>query len=278
VSQRVIRVSPTSLDSIQKCLRLAYYSKILHLYPKEKLWNSDALDRGSFIHDLLARYYTAKKEGSDDSIIVDIINAARADILLDTDLPPEKVDLSIKAFASYILYYKSESWTVLEIEQPFSKVLYETEDLRIIMEGKIDLIVKSTDGKIQPVDHKSIERDSRPVSLKNQFIAYAWALDTNTLIENRIGLQKGKSADEKFTRHLHCYSADQINEWIEDAVYAIRRMDMAVMAGYFPGSYSHCWSCYYRPICESERQDRDTVINRDWEKGEGSELYAKDVE
>jgi CRISPR/Cas system-associated exonuclease Cas4 (RecB family) len=235
------------------------------------------MDRGSFIHKLLAEYYTLKKDKSfDGSQVVDLINKHRADVLLETSLPSDKIENAIKAFAQYLLFHKDESWEIIGVEEPFSKILYEGSELRIILEGKIDLIVKDNSGKIFPVDHKSVDRETYPTSLKNQFIAYAWALDTNTLIENRIGMQKTKPPEEKFLRHIHNYSSDQINEWIEDAVYAVMRMHAAMQTEVYPGSFSHCWSCFYKDICSTERQDREKVIDRDWARGEGSELYVND--
>lgn len=278
MSKRIIKISPSSLSTLEDCARKYDYSKIRRLFPKDRLVDTyaNAKERGTLIHSLLANYYELKKTGRlNGETVTDLIQNARANTLIDTELPSEVIEKSIRIFAEYVLHYKSETWVVIAIEQAFSRILYEDADITIISEGIIDLVVNTAGKTNVPVDHKSVERNESPNSLTNQFINYAWALDSGLLIENRIGMQKTLPVDEKLTRHIHSYPHDVIEEWKESVIYHVKKMDQYVQAEYFPPSYAKCYNCYYKELCGSDKATRELKILNEWKAEEGSRIYNK---
>jgi hypothetical protein len=80
-------------------------------------------------------------------------------------------------------------------------LLYEDDDIRIYMTGKIDLRVNTKGYTNLPYDHKTFSRSSPVNQMSNQFKNYCTA-KSNYLIVNRIGLQKTLKPHDKFLELL----------------------------------------------------------------------------
>jgi hypothetical protein len=116
-----------------------------------------------------------------------------------------------------VLRWQYDGWEILDVEQPFTKVLYDTEDLQILYEGIIDARV--IDPKIGQavVDSKTESRKSYPFNLSNQFQGYEWAFGVPVIID-KIGFQSSLPSNEKFRRPVHESGAPAIAEWVDDSI------------------------------------------------------------
>jgi len=263
-------VSPSSLDTLEACMRRYFYTKVAHLAPKEK---NEALIRGDFTHEILENYYNGKKDLRPDNLHETLEYASkRASERID--LESSLAEVCIDVFREYALHYVNQDWEILGVEAKFSRVLYENEVVKILFEGKMDLVV-NINGKVIPIDHKTRARKEDPNKLANQYIGYAWAVDTNMVIENEIGFQTSKKAAEKFRQSVMSYTAANINEWHENAVYHSLRAYELTKENFFPMSPAACKFCNYYEICETTPESRPFKIGRDYTENEAYDLFAQ---
>src|SRR5262245_41726562 len=102
------------------------------------------------MHRMLAHYYRQKKDGrtkidaSHAEVIKEAVEIGRR-AATEMDLSVATAEEDIRQFRENVVFWKQDGWGILEVEQPFSKVLYERPDqdgkegLRILWEGIIDL-------------------------------------------------------------------------------------------------------------------------------------------
>jgi hypothetical protein len=195
------------------------------------------------------------------------------------DLPIDELEECIFQFSSYCDYYAHDSWHPLAVEEVGSKILYESEDLKIIYNFKIDLIAEQ--GRIiAPFDHKTSKRRSEPSSLSNQFIGYCYGLGLNNIVINKIGFQKTLSPKERFNRFILTIDNDRINEWIQNTVYWCRLLQDYHTNNYWPRNFTSCdkySGCIYSKLCESSPEgrlykiERDYKIEKPWDVAQGLE-------
>lgn len=262
MTQKIIVISASSLNMIESCF------KSYEFYKKDNLIlvdNPEFFDRGDLIHQMAEEYYQAKIDGEKDHGLliqkaVDRGRFAATKLELDSD----NVEQYIKSFREYAQYYSSDGWRPLAVEQPFSFVIYEDENLKIIFEGKIDLIVElESDGTKIIVDHKSKEKASTPSPLDNQIIGYKlWAktVGIDTFIINDIGIQKTLPPIKKFRRHTMDVAPIVFEEWIDATVYHIRNLAICIEQDYYPRNYRSCKFCSYGSICKEQLNMRDATI------------------
>lgn len=263
-------ISPSSLDTLEACMRRYFYTKIAHLAPREK---DEALIRGDFTHEILENYYVGKRDFRPDNLHETLEwSAKRATERIDLD--SSLAEICIEIFKDYALHYASQDWEILGVEAKFSRILFENEVVKILFEGKMDLVI-NVNSKIIPVDHKTRARTERPNKLSNQYIGYAWALDTNMVIENEIGFQGSKKPYEKFKQAVLSYTAANIEEWHENAVYHALRAYELTKENFFPMSPAACKFCRYYEICETTPDARPYKIGRDYIENESYDLFAQ---
>jgi hypothetical protein len=179
-------------------------------------------------------------------------------------------ELCIRTCVDYFNYYSNETWIPLAVEKMFSAVIYEDDDLIVVMEGRIDLVAKAGEETIV-IDHKSEGRKSKRSMLDNQFICYPFILGLDKVCQNVIGLQTSYSADKRFERILHPYTDNIKQEWYESTIYKAKEIADCSETEFFPRSYSSCnkWGgCPYKSICETTPDNRAWVIERDFVKSE----------
>jgi hypothetical protein len=217
------------LNSMNLCPERYRLEHIEHWRPLNK---APALEKGSVIHTMLAHYRLGKKAGRTDlgehSSLVDeclkIGRIATAGYTLDiSDFDEIKT-----TFQDYILRWQYDGWEILEVEQPFAKVLYDSDELMIIYEGIIDARV--IDPKIGQavVDSKTESRKSYPFPLSNQFQGYEWAFGVPVIID-KIGFQSSLESNEKFRRPVHESGAPAIAEWRDDAIAQVIRLSAGMV-------------------------------------------------
>ena len=285
---KTITLDSTILNTISLCERRTQYQFIDAISPSVK---GEALERGDLMHKLLEVYESLRCNllDADSSTWKALQEAAILHPLTDDikdfaisagryfatkmDLPPDEIEEVIFQFEEYIDYYKSDPWDTLALESVGSKVLFESEELKVLYTFKIDRLAKR-DQIIAPWDYKTSKRRSETSSLSNQFIGYAWATDSNYVIVDKIGFQKSLTREDRFQRIFLSYDAERIAEWQLNATkWAIAYARL--LEGDDPLSNSmnltSCdkfGGCIYRPVCEKPPSAREWIISRDYVQGE----------
>jgi hypothetical protein len=249
------------MNAFEKCPQLMKYQYIDNLRPKGIV--NVGLEKGDLIHIPLKHYYSQKKAGVEWS---DAIQFSVGKLLRYTpklNLADKDIQDVMTSFMSYCEFYRFERWEVVEVERPFRLVIYEDSDLRVILQGRIDLLVDNGQ-MIMPVDHKSESRRSEPVELSNQFMAYAYASKSSNIIVNKIGFQTSLKAEEKFYRKMLSYEDDNLEEWRDEYIFKIRELIGYAEINHFPHRYSSCQDkygkCSFHDICHTHRAAREMKL------------------
>lgn len=257
-----IVLSVNKLDKYAICPTLGNYNSTLNLVPI--LGKSPGLDDGALMHRGLEIYYRDKieKKGLTVSQIVELTrNYAAKELPSTTD----EVETVCKDLSMYINHYNSdrESWVIEAVEEPFAKVLYESKDVTIVINGKIDLRVLSMNGKGPRilVDHKYEKRFYPKVDRTNQALTYSWAYETKDWIFNLIGKQESYTPEKRLSRVYFNYSSHQIEEWIENTIDLAFEIHKYELENKFPRRYSGCnlfnKKCYYYDVCNTTPDNRE---------------------
>ena len=231
-----------------------------------------ALDMGGLAHEGLEQYFNALKRQEPYSdrmqkCLMKIRQVSSDPSISNSD--PDEVNLVLNAVEESCDFwrYEDEQLIVHEVERAFAYVLYEDEFVRIIITGKIDLLVDkpslghSAGYTNLPIDHKTFKREFEVPRLSNQFMNYCSATGSNYLIVNRIGLhdpeaKKPKPADEKFKRIPLSYDPFILAEWRENVKNVILDEYLSCLAtGRWKMNFTGCLAfnrkCEYYEICET---------------------------
>ena len=261
MSQQLIALDSQKLDAIMSCGRLFDLNFNQNYRP---IATPDYLERGALIHDMLETYYKLRKHRARWSVN----NKSYQDIVRScTDvgrfkgnkmqLPISEIEYTIDIFKQYANLWENDGWdNILSVERVASKVLYNSDDLVILYEGKIDLVLKFS--QTIAVDHKHSQSRRDPNELANQFKGYCWLLDTDTFVVNEIGFQKTVKPIEKFRRHTLKFTSEIIEEWRENVIYWANLALSWEKLKYYPPNYTSCdkfSGCQYKEICKSQPGD-----------------------
>jgi hypothetical protein len=243
------------------------YNRTLPLIHKAK-----ALDLGSLAHNGFEVYFTLLAQGIsfNDRMQATLMKIRELSSNPDeSNSEPEEVQTLMNAVEQSCDYWRAEDENCLEIlavESPFAYVLYEDDDIRIIISGKIDLLVnfsgigRAASYQRLPMDHKTFSRDSMLLRKSNQFINYCNAVESNYLVVNRIGLQKTVKAEDKFKRLPLSYDPIYIADWRDNLTKMILNEYLgAVASGNWVEKPTSCNKfnrlCEYYTICDSSGED-----------------------
>jgi hypothetical protein len=254
-----------------------------------------ALDRGSLAHGGLEVYFTELSKGThyDDRINLTLMKIRELASDVETsNSEPEEVEKLLSAIEQSCDYWRAEdenSLEIISIEQPFAYELFSDDSLRIIISGKIDLLVnfrgigRAASYSNLPIDHKTYERDSMVLRKSNQFINYCNAVESNYLIVNRIGLQKTLRPEEKFKRLPISYDPVYLKDWKDNLTKMLMIEYLSCIAeNYWPEKPTSCNKfnrlCEYYQICDSSGQEAkdlklesNYIIAEQWDVTKGLE-------
>lgn len=254
-----ITLDATMLDTFQSC-ECKFNYRFNHNKVTTQL--APALDKGVLVHEGLEHYYHALKDKVEYKERVERLEVAVKSRWAESS------ELDETGFMRIITVlrehcerwrYTDEQFEILAVESPFAYVLHEDENLRLIMIGKMDLVVNWQDGSTYyerlPIDHKSYERD-RPYTRKsNQFSNYAKATDSPYLIVNKIGFQTSIKPDIKHKRNVLSYDPLFLDQWKRNTVEWAYRYLECVNTGSWPMNLTSCdkWNrmCEYEEVCNS---------------------------
>lgn len=248
------------LDTFQDCSCKCDYR---HNRNRVPLVKAEPLDKGDLVHVGAESYYKSlmtglKWEQSVENMLLSISTRAATESQLGTD----DVDHIKRVMELYADHWRVEdqNWRIIKVESPFSYVLYEDETFRIVMTGKIDLLVTNNRYENLPVDTKSFSRDFEVLRMTNQFINYANAVDSNFLLVNRVGLhdldaKKPKPPHERFKRVPLSYDSVYKQQWKDNViVWAMKYWD-AVKTNTWEMNLTSCTKynriCEYYPVCDT---------------------------
>lgn len=275
--KQVIMLDSQLLNEFQSCQAKFYYNFIMNVRP---LYKPEAFDKGDLLHHMLKFHYKMLKHNQlvrannleadkvriiPYSEIVDICTEKAEKHLLKLDLDVGLGHEVIKTYKQYAEYYEADTWQILEVEKPFAKVLYDSEELKIVYCGIIDLLTH-----VAIIDHKSSSRKGNVSILSNQFMGYSWALNVNNVVINKIGFQKTLKPEEKFERPTASYAPDIINEWKNNTIEVAQEMFAALQN--VPHmmnrrNYTSCdkySGCIFQKVCSTKAEAREFIISRDY--------------
>ena len=283
--QATFEISANSLN-LSPCMRKYDYSKLRNLVP---LHRGQGIEKGSVVHIMLADYYRGKMEGKlpHMDLIERGVEAGRRAIV-DTELDlKETEEVIVKSFREYCIRWQNDTWIPLAVESPFSLILYEDAEIRIVLNGKMDLIVENPAQMVDGVpiklivDHKTGSRNRVPIGLTNQFQAYCVAGNTTLAVVNRFGFQKTLPPEKKFVRHVLQFPRKVLEEWKYWAVYRAKMIRAYLLAEVFPPDFTQCdkyGCCEFLEVCQGEPEDRDRKLSIDFRVHERPDLYEVEGE
>lgn len=288
-------LSPSSLNEIQLCQRRFYFSRVLRRVPFIK---AEPLVKGDLMHVLLENYYLHRMEDNNRLPIMDAMEAATEkgrQHAITIDLPVVESENIIKVFHEYVDYYKEERWVPIAVEQPFSKVLYEREDIvsseldetgnpvilvegvRLLIEGKIDCVFRLVDGNIVITDHKTGKRFMKATKLSNQGFAYAFGTGIPNFIYNRIGFQKTYEPKDRFVRPNFSYTEEDIDSWADETIYWAEYILKCIETNYYPANFTSCdkfGGCIYKSVCERPPQHRMEALEKNFQQAPEHDIFS----
>lgn len=279
--KRIVAVDSQKLKGIEKCF---YFYKLSFLDTLTPKVTPDYFESGSLIHHGLDLYYNEKQKRSSwlaesknhATVVESCITSMRYEAL-NMNLAIEDVEKLISSFIQYTDFWENDDWNgqnIFAVEKVYSKILYDSDDLCVLYEGKMDLVL-SKSGSLMPIDHKTASSRRDPNELDDQFKGYCFLTDSHTMIKNEIGLQKTLKASEKFKRHVIQYSQATIEEWRLNAVFWVRLMLNLTDAKNFPMNFTSCdkySGCQYVDLCKRDPEVREHFINelytiKSWDVG-----------
>jgi hypothetical protein len=299
MSKKTLVADSQILNTVMSCGRKVNLEFGLNLRPHKK---AEALERGDLMHRMLHPYYygrilnpkphhlTITIDGKEmphpyakfigmpfNELVETCVEIGRL-ASFDMDLEPEYRNECLKQFREYAHHFAGDGWIPLEIEQSFSRKLYEDENLIILYEGIVDLVADSPMG-VFVGDHKTASRRSDVSDLSNQFMGYCWALDTPRLIVNRIGFQKTLPAKERFQRIVLSYPEGRIAEWQYWATYWLKVYAFYLENDVWPPNYTSCdkySGCIFMPICTKIPEAREYAIESKYRVAEPWSPHTRD--
>lgn len=264
---KIVAADSQILSSFSRCPRRCKFAFVERLTPKEE---SKSLVMGKAVHSALESYYR--------NAIAGMSYAERVDKAIDavgdyTDkLSTDDMQTVLQTLAEYFRFRKSDAIIPLEVESVFSKILYEGEEYKILLEGRIDLIANIS-GNLFVLDHKTTSRNSEVVDLNPQFMIYSWATELPVIV-NRIGFQKSLKPEEKFKRFPIRFEKRAIEDFLNYATETLYHYALCLDGREFMPNFASCESkygvCSYINICrypslEEETRKHEFVIAEPWD-------------
>ena len=285
-----IVLDASKIDLFETCPQRYDYrhnkNKVLPILKKAK-----ALDIGGLAHSGLEVYFKALAEGVhyNDRMQATLMKirekAANAE---ESNSDPNDVQNLLHSVEGSCDYWRSEDENCIEVlgvEEPFLYLLYEDDNVRILISGKIDLfcnyrqIGRGSNYEGLPMDHKTFSRDSMLLRKSNQFENYCYAVDSNYLIVNRIGLhdpgvKNPKPPEEKYQRLPLSYDPIYLKRWKDNLTKMLLNEYLGCVAeDFWPEKPTSCNKfnrlCEYYNVCDaSSDEDKARKIESEYVDGE----------
>lgn len=306
----IIALDSQRLGAAQACL---YKYKNRFIRNLDLSETSEAIKKGSFFHELLRYYYLGKSEIEPETIEEAMTGEIETPIAKmpawENNLAPfpardQAVQLArlkiseigideadiievLATFHEYVDHYAGEQWKVLNVESPFSVILYENDiplvvrgveysGVMILWEGIIDLEVEAH-GSVFPVDHKTASRRNYPEPLNNQFMGYAFAKRSKMVNVNQIEFKKGA---DKFHRPFLSYPNHLIDAWVEsviDTVYGV--LIPAIHKDKWSQNFHSCnqkFTCVFSDYCQADERTAEFLLKTKYRETKPWDPFSRD--
>ena len=293
----IFKLDSQILNAIDRCDTDYLYSHIMNFRP---LMKAPALERGGCFHDMLKQYYTVRKEEplritNDHALVVEECLLIGRVFLSNSGMGLADFEEDARVFKEYVLRWQYDGWEIIDIEKPFSRVIFDSDDpftfagkkyagLTIIYEGIVDLIIKDPKSGMAVVDHKTESRRSFPFELSNQFQGYEWAFNMPVIV-NKVGYQTSLDPKEKFRRLVHNTGAPALREWRLDAIASVLRA-INVWESHLAGRHIHrnrtsCdkySGCIWQRVCKVPEEVREFKLQAYFYKDKPWDPYTRDTD
>jgi len=284
-------------NSIDLCDERYRLEQVEHWRPLVK---AKALERGSICHFMIKHYRRGKKAGRtgmdqhaalvNEAIFKGSVMAAASHHISVQEFEEEDK----RVFQEYVLRWQYDGWEILDVEEPFSKVLHEDEHpivhartlypgLVVIYEGVVDARVRDPKMGVVVVDTKTESRKSYPFILSNQFQGYEWAFDCPVIVD-KVGFQTSLPTVEKLRRLEHISGGWAIDEWKRDTVLKVRKAiglldDLANGATSLEKNRTSCdkySGCIFQRVCKVPEESREYKLTANFFKDKAWDPYNRE--
>lgn len=219
----------------------------------------EAMDRGTLVHVGEEVYWTAlmNHEHYDDAVSKALSKIREAGVI-SSELDPETISRVVDVMEENFDYWRvaDQSLVINGVEEPFMYELFDNDDVRLFLTGKIDLAVSDNRYENEPWDHKSYDRTFMPGRMNNQFKNYAYALKSNFLTVNKIGFQKTLKPHEKYIRTRLTFDPVILEEWKQNVITVLMNKYLTCVAeNKWPMNETSCEKynrrCEFYEICDA---------------------------
>lgn len=267
-----LELNSHSLSHIQMCEKRYQYEEISLLRDKREYY---PFKRGAGISKYLAYWYMARKKGYVDNKLMDFEFRLMKRMAHDNSFvninygTDDKLHISSRLMG-YFNKYRNETYKPVAIEKPFTKIIYEDNNVLFAYSGRPDLILDYGQFGVGPMDHKSESRESNIATFNNQFAGYCWATNARIGMVNYIGLQLDSKDNKVLRREAFTFTESQLNRWKSDTIeWYFRAMHSIVNKKFLrswrcEGKYSLC--TYYKLCTSGSRNEERIKIKRDYIK------------
>lgn len=253
-----IILDATMLDTFQSCpMKFRYRFK----ENKVTLVKAKPLDRGTLVHSGLEGYFKFLKNDSNWPAAMDALKTSVLAASHESDLAVEEINRAYEVLVESCQINKNRDmrFEILDVESSFSYLLHEDENIRIIMMGKIDLLVNFDSYRNLPIDHKTYERDFPLRRRTNQFCNYANAVNSNYLFVNRIGFQTSIKPEVKHKFVPLSYDPTFLAQWKNNVISWCYDYLECESTGIFPMNDTSCDKymrmCEYNEVCDTSGEE-----------------------
>lgn len=261
----IICFDATELDNFDLC---PFRWMMIHHRNIQPKTTPGHFELGSLVHYFLERYYLQKRDREENQVdLEEVIEEGRIQSL-EYSMNLEEVAQTIFQFREYVRYYKDESIVPVFIEEPFMVKIFEDECIEVYISGKPDLIFHySNSPNLCVMDHKRMTKNTAYSPMRNQFLLYTTALNTDTMIVNKVGFQKTLAPKDRFVRTPFIYSDELKNEWKEETIQIAKEMIFAQKNGSYARRRTSCekWSgCFLQRYCCTRPKAREFLIGTEY--------------
>lgn len=284
----IFSTSASTLDAIDRCGMYFNYSKRLRIRPVTK---KKGMDYGGLFHFMLHPYRFGLIKNVRDHHLEHpfsrLLGLERFNLIricrelgriksMSTNLEAADREDCIERFGEYVMYYgPRDKFEVLEVEQPFSKILFESDTLVVLYEGIMDMLVLDPNWGQVPYDSKTASWGDE-AETRNQFLGSCWAFGSDKFVIDKVFKRKEKP----FERRVLSYMKESIDEWQQDAITTAMKGIQFLQNDFFPRQRFACdakGQCDYLEACRTQPSSREFKIGAFYRKDVGEfDLYKKD--
>lgn len=230
---------------------------------KDRLQLADVSSRattvGLFVHEALAKYYTAIKDGTCTPTTPQEILAEVTERYRDA-LSHDRLVEAVELYERYMMHKLDFDWRIHTVEH---EVAVKVPKTKTTLVGRIDLLI-SRNGAYWVVDHKTRRAYSTGFKLEtdDQVTAYIWMLRKSGI--NVAGVLYNELGKRKTPPYVQVAEATrterQLQTFEEDLVQEVRDMT-SNKTRIYPSFGEHCGWCDMRSlcVCRTDKGNEDLI-------------------